>query len=244
VTAEGGSDYTSAVGIVEFGAGEDRGILTIPITDDAVMEEREVFSISLTNPIDLSIGVSLATVTVEDDDKKVGGSTEWELRDDWDSGFNGWVILKNNRNQPLEAPVLTFSFPDDERTVVVWGGPNLAELGGGSYRVTGLRSIPAGGSIRIDLGVQNTYTEAKREPENIRLNGLLVGALQPKMFLSRGELRFESFAGLSYQIQISVDLQKWEDSGEPIEGTGGEMAISDFSNAEKQRQFYRVKLLQ
>ena len=73
VTAEGGSDYTSAVGIVEFGAGEDRGILTIPITDDAVMEEREVFSISLTNPIDLSIGVSLATVTVEDDDKKVGG---------------------------------------------------------------------------------------------------------------------------------------------------------------------------
>jgi hypothetical protein len=64
------------------------------------------------------------------------------------------------------------------------------------------------------------------------------------MFLSRGELRFESFAGLSYQIQISVDLQKWEDSGEPIEGTGGEMAISDFSNAEKQRQFYRVKLLQ
>ena len=244
VTAEGGSDYTSAVGIVEFGAGEDRGILTIPITDDAVMEEREVFSISLTNPVDLSIGVSLATVTVEDDDNKVGGSTEWELRDDWDSGFNGWVTLKNNRNQPLEAPVLTFSFPDDERTVVVWGGPNLAELGGGSYRVTGLRSIPAGGSIRIDLGIQNTYTGAKREPENIRLNGLLVGVLQPKMFLSRGELRFESFAGLSYQIQISVDLQKWEDSGEPIEGTGGEMAISDFSNTEKQRQFYRVKLLQ
>jgi len=133
---------------------------------------------------------------------------------------------------------------DDERTVVVWGGPNLAELGGGSYRVTGLRSIPAGGSIRIDLGVQNTYTGAKREPENIRLNGLLVGALQPKMFLSRGELRFESFAGLSYQLQISVDLQKWEDSGEPIDGTGGEMAISDFPNAEKQRQFYRVKLLQ
>ena len=61
VTAEAGSDYTSAVGIVEFAAGEDRGILTIPITDDAVMEEREVFSISLTNPVDLSIGVPLAT---------------------------------------------------------------------------------------------------------------------------------------------------------------------------------------
>jgi chitin-binding protein len=244
VTAEAGSDYTPAVGTVEFAAGEDRGILTIPITNDTVMEEREVFSISLTKPVDLSIGVPLARVTVEDDDSKGGGSTEWELRDDWDSGFNGWVTLKNNRNQPLKAPVLTFSFPDDERTVVVWGGPNLAELGGGSYRVTGLRSIPAGESIRIDLGVQNTYTEAKRGPENIRLNGLLVGALQPKMFLSRGELRFESFEGFSYQMQRSVDLQKWEDSGEPIEGTGGEMGISHFPNAEKQRQFYRVKLLQ
>jgi hypothetical protein len=110
--------------------------------------------------------------------------------------------------------------------------------------VTGLRSIPAGGSIRIDLGVQNTYLGAKREPENISLNGLLVGALQPKMFLSRGELRFESFVGFSYLAQISVDLQNWEDSGEPIEGTGGEMTISDFPNAEKQRQFYRVKILQ
>ena len=244
VTAEAGSDYTSALGIVEFGAGEDRGILTIPITDDAVIEEREVFSISLTNPVALSIGVPLARVTVEDDDNKGPGSADWELRDDWDSGFNGWLTLTNYRNQPLEAPVLTFSFPDDERVVVVWGGPNLAELGGGSYRVTGLRSIPAGGSIRIDLGVQNTYLGAKREPENIRLNGFLVGALQPKMFLSRGELRFESFVGFSYQTQISVDLQKWKDSGEPIEGTGGEMAISDFPNAEKQRQFYRVKILQ
>jgi hypothetical protein len=64
------------------------------------------------------------------------------------------------------------------------------------------------------------------------------------MFLSRGELRFESFEGFSYQMQRSVDLQKWEDSGEPIEGTGGEMGISHFPNAEKQRQFYRVKLLQ
>jgi hypothetical protein len=45
-------------------------------------------------------------------------------------------------------------------------------------------------------------------------------------------------------MQRSADLQKWEDSGEPIEGAGGEMGISDFLNAEKQRQFYRVKLLQ
>lgn len=232
------------MGIVEFGAGEDRGILTIPITDDAVIEEREVFSISLTNPVALSIGVPLARVTVEDDDNKGPGSADWELRDDWDSGFNGWLTLTNYRTQPLEAPVLTFSFPDDERVVVVWGGPNLAELGGGSYRVTGLRSIPAGGSIRIDLGVQNTNLGAKREPENIRLNGFLVGALQPKMFLSRGELRFESFVGFSYQAQISADLQRWENSGVPIEGTGGEMTISDFPNAEKQRQFYRVKLVQ
>ena len=243
-TAHAGSDYTSIDGILEFVAGEDRKSLTIPITNDAVTEEHEVFSISLTNPVALSIGVPLARVTVEDDDNKGPGSTGWELRDDWDSGFNGWLTLKNNRNQPLEAPVLTFSFPDDERTVVVWGGPNLAELGGGSYRVTGLRSIPAGGSIRIDLGVQNTYLGAKREPGNIRLNGFSVGVLHPKIFLSRGELRLESFVGFSYQTQISVDLQNWEDSGEPIEGTGGEMTISDFPNAEKQRQFYRVKLVQ
>ncbi len=243
-TAQAGSDYTSIDGILEFAAGEDRKSLTIPITNDSVTEEQEVFSISLTSPIDLSIGVPLARVTIEDDDNKGGGGTDWELRDDWDSGFNGWLTLTNYRKDPLEAPVLSFSFPDDERTVVVWGGPNLTELGGGSYRVTGLRSIPAGGSIRIDLGVNNTHTGAKREPENIRLNGLLIGAPQPQIFLLYGELRFESFAGIGYQVQLSEDLQKWEDSGEPIEGTGSEMTLRNFSKAEEQRQFYRVKLVQ
>jgi len=242
-TAQSGSDYTSVDGTVSFTAGQDRGTLVIPIIDDAVTEGREEFSVSLINPVNLTLVVPLVRVTIEDDDNKGVGGTEWELRDDWGGGFNGWLTLENNRNETLEAPVLTFSFPDDDRTVVVWGGPNLTGLGGGSYRVTGLRSIPAGGSIRIDLGVNNTHTGAKREPENVRLNGLLIGAPQPEIFLSYGKLRFESFTGVSYQVQLSGDLQKWEDSGEPIEGTGGEMTLSDFSKAEEQRQFYRVKLV-
>lgn len=242
-TAEAGSDYTSVDGMVEFSAGEDRGTLAIPITDDAVTEGREVFSILLTNPVNLLIGVSLARVTIEDDDNKLGGGTEWEIRDNWDSGFNGWLILKNNRNEPLEAPVLTFSFPDDGRTVVVWGGPNLAGLGGGSYRVTGLRSIPAGGTIRVDLGVNNTHTGAKREPENIRLNGLFVGVQQPEILLSYGELRFDSLAGVSYQAQVSSDLRGWEDIGELIEGTGNEVTLSHLTKSGEKREFYRVKLV-
>lgn len=242
-TAEAGRDYTSVDGMLEFAAGENRGTLMIPISDDTGTEEREVFSISLTNPVNLTMGTAIARVTIEDNDSTTGGGSEWELRDDWGSGFNGWLTLENYGSEPLESPVLTFSFPDDDRTVVVWGGPSLTGLGDGNYQVTGLQTIPAGGSIRIDLGVNHTSSGAKREPGNIRLNGLLVGVHPPEVFLSGGELRFQSVGGANYQLQISEDLMSWEDSGESIEGTGNVVILSELPKTGERRRFFRLAVV-
>jgi parallel beta-helix repeat protein len=69
-TASAGSDYTSTSGTLNFADGETSKTITIPITDDAVYEGSETFTLQLTAPTN---GATIAapgttTVTITDDE--------------------------------------------------------------------------------------------------------------------------------------------------------------------------------
>jgi hypothetical protein len=69
-TALAGSDYTAASGTLTFGAGVTSQTINVPITDDAVVESSETFTVGLSG---VSGGASLgspatATVTITDND--------------------------------------------------------------------------------------------------------------------------------------------------------------------------------
>jgi peptidoglycan/xylan/chitin deacetylase (PgdA/CDA1 family) len=69
-TATAGSDYISTNGILTFIQGETSHTITIPILDDTIDEDNETFSISLSNPTNVTLGSpATAVLTIIDDDK-------------------------------------------------------------------------------------------------------------------------------------------------------------------------------
>jgi Flp pilus assembly protein TadG len=70
-TAAAGGDYTAGSGTVTFAPGEIAKSLVVPITDDAVVEADETFSMTLTAPTNASLGTAQGTGTILNDDGDV-----------------------------------------------------------------------------------------------------------------------------------------------------------------------------
>lgn len=67
-TAIAGSDYSATSGTLTFADGQTRKAFTIPINNDSEVETDETVKITLSNVTDASLGRSLATLTITDDD--------------------------------------------------------------------------------------------------------------------------------------------------------------------------------
>ncbi len=68
-TATAGSDYTNTSGTLTFGVGETLKTITVPLNNDALIEEDETVNIVLSNPVGGGLGsVTAATLTILDDD--------------------------------------------------------------------------------------------------------------------------------------------------------------------------------
>lgn len=68
-TASAGSDYMPITQTLTFAAGETSQVIVVGIIDDALDEENEGFTLSLTNPVNAILGTpGIASVTIQDDD--------------------------------------------------------------------------------------------------------------------------------------------------------------------------------
>jgi hypothetical protein len=66
-------DYITSVGRTRFGVGETSKNISIPIVDDAYAEGNETFTITLSNPIGLTLGApNTATATIQDNEATNG----------------------------------------------------------------------------------------------------------------------------------------------------------------------------
>ena len=68
-TAIAGSDYTASNGTATIAAGQTCTTINIPILNDAVQESTENFTVTLSSPVNATIGTSTGTVTINDDDQ-------------------------------------------------------------------------------------------------------------------------------------------------------------------------------
>ena len=67
-TGAAGSDYTAASGTLTFAAGETTGTIEVAVADDAIDEEDESFTVTLSNPVTATIASATAMGTITDDD--------------------------------------------------------------------------------------------------------------------------------------------------------------------------------
>ncbi|MCB0170274.1 MAG: hypothetical protein KDJ97_06955, partial [Anaerolineae bacterium] len=68
-TALAGSDYTAVSNTLSFSAGTTLLTFTVPITDDDLFEDDEQLILDLSNEISATLGISQATLIIQDDDE-------------------------------------------------------------------------------------------------------------------------------------------------------------------------------
>ncbi len=74
--AVAGSDFTAASGILSFAANETNKTITIPITNDAIIEGDETFTVTLSSPTgEAVLSTSVITVTISDNDSTIAWAT-------------------------------------------------------------------------------------------------------------------------------------------------------------------------
>ena len=68
-TATQPGDYTTTTGTLSFAAGESVKYISVPITDDAVLETSQNFTVTLVNPVNTVLGSATThTLTITDND--------------------------------------------------------------------------------------------------------------------------------------------------------------------------------
>ena len=77
-TATAGSDFDAMAGTLTFAPGETRLTVDVPTTDDGIDEDDETLTLTLTNPVALTLGDATAAGTIEDDDGVAGPTAEFE----------------------------------------------------------------------------------------------------------------------------------------------------------------------
>jgi Calx-beta domain/RTX calcium-binding nonapeptide repeat (4 copies) len=67
-TATGGSDYTATSGTLVFAPGQTSKTVAVPILGDTAYEADETFTLTLSNPVNATLGTATATGTITNDD--------------------------------------------------------------------------------------------------------------------------------------------------------------------------------
>ncbi len=73
-TATAPGDYTAINGTLTFLNGETSKTIPLTPTDDTAWEPSEAFTLTLSNPVDATLGLATATVTITDDDTRTSGT--------------------------------------------------------------------------------------------------------------------------------------------------------------------------
>ncbi|OKK16022.1 beta-mannosidase [Streptomyces sp. CB00455] len=112
-----------------------------------------------------------AAVTVTTPAGPATGSCTVDYRlQDWGSGFNAYVTIRNTAGQDVKGWQLDFSFPGGQRVTSAWNAKVLQQ--DDRVRVTHepwTETIPAGGAV--DFGIGASSTGANGVPATFSLNG-------------------------------------------------------------------------
>jgi len=165
-------DYATALGTLNFAAGQQSATFNIPIIDDTYTEGAETFTVSLSNAVDAAIGAqSSATVTIIDNDPVTSiaptGGVPFFIRQQYLDFFNrepdttGYTIWQQTLGQCPNGGYGEFDNPSCDRVHVSAAFYQSTEFQGRGYFVYRF--------YQIGLGRRPTYAEFV--PDMLRVGG-------------------------------------------------------------------------
>jgi hypothetical protein len=168
-TAHAPGDYTASTGSVTIPAGSTSATVTVPVVGDVLYEKNENFSLTLSRPVNATLGTATATGTIVDDDPVPVVSISDASQPEGDSGTSPMaftVSMSALSGLPVTATYTTANgsafAPDDYTaatgTVTVPAGStsavvDIAVVGDGLYEGNETFTVTLSQPVNASLGV-------------------------------------------------------------------------------------------
>jgi Calx-beta domain/RTX calcium-binding nonapeptide repeat (4 copies) len=146
-TATAGTDYTAANGTLVFGPGETTKTVQVALAGDTVYEPDETFTVTLSNPVNATIGTGSATGTIQNDDP-IAQPGHYQGKTSQEQAWNFDVTSDGKGVTNLTTGDINMS--------CYYEGIRFAHLYGGAINYTGTIPIAANGSFSAALNFQGT----------------------------------------------------------------------------------------
>ena len=194
-TATASSDYQSASGKLAFASGETSKTITVVVVGDTTYEPNETFTVTISNPVNASIGNGSATGTITNDDTLA-------MPGDW-KGTTSQNELFAFTVTPDEADVTGIKTAG--RRVV---RPDLIDLAGGNLDLGSSQTFPIApdGTLNINLVLSGSIAGAPLTA-NITITGRFSGPSASGTFL---EVDKFTYAGINFTC--TSNPQTWNAS--------------------------------
>ena len=148
-TATAGEDYAAVTnGSLTIAAGTASGEITISITDDDADDDDETFTVTLSDPVNATIGDGAATVTITDNDDPVPGAPENLTA----TAGDGEVILAW---EPPSSGSDPSGYGYRYKLGVDEFGDSIAVAGGASARSATVTGLANGGGYTFEVWARN-----------------------------------------------------------------------------------------
>lgn len=147
-SAIAGEDYQAVTGQLVFQPGELTKTISVPILGDTTIEQNEDFQVVLDQVMGATLISAIGTGTIQDNDAPAPmADVDFSVVNDWNSGFQGAIEIRNESTEPWEEWTLEFTFEGD--ITDIWNAEIVSHVGN-TYVIRGAawnRNVPAGGAI-------------------------------------------------------------------------------------------------
>ena len=146
-----GADYTAGTGTLTFAVGEVAQVISVPVNDDAVDEDDETFTVTLTNATGgAAIGVPTATIVIRDNDSAPGPPQGLTAEPEEGRVVLMWLPPASNGGAPVTGYQYRFA-ADSDPFVDRW--TNLP--GGAGARQVTVSRLTNGTRYRFQVRAEN-----------------------------------------------------------------------------------------